>query len=329
MKNGKKCVLVTNAGGGLAQGVLRLLRSLGYPVRSVAVGESAVSGANHLCERVYAKGINSSKDRHFVDVDFFQEICALEGVDLIIPCTDHECFYLQQAKELLPNISCSPEATSLIFYDKYLTWQKLNEANIPFAPSCLPSNYEAQFGQTVVKPRTGRLSEDLHINPPDIAIFSDNYIVQPFIEGPELTTAFYVTKPNEILGQITFVRFLRQGSTFECEVTSEYDSQIREIIERLVNTCDIKGPCNFQSRVQNGVVIPFEVNCRISGTCSIRAQFGFEDVRYIVEEHLFERTPSKPLIRYGCATRVILDVIYPNKNFSDVEKGSISPYYIF
>jgi carbamoyl-phosphate synthase large subunit len=50
----------------------------------------------------------------------------------------------------------------------------------------------------------------------------------------------------------------------------------------------------------------------------VRSQFGFRDVAYTVQEYLYGRAPDAPLVSRGCAIRVIMDVIYPERTLADV-----------
>ena len=92
------------------------------------------------------------------------------------------------------------------------------------------------------------------------------------------------------------------------------------------NNSGLKGSFNIQSIAKsNGEVIPFEVNCRISGTNSIRAAFGFKDVQYTIEELLWNIEPEKPIITNGVAYRYLTDVIYAN---SEVLNGTNTDNFI-
>ncbi len=84
-------------------------------------------------------------------------------------------------------------------------------------------------------------------------------------------------------------------------------------MQSMMNALDIKGSCNIQSIVtKDGRIVPFEINGRISGTNSVRSNFGFEDVKYTVEEYLLNKEPQQPVIKQGAAVRILMDVIYPD-----------------
>jgi carbamoyl-phosphate synthase large subunit len=82
-------------------------------------------------------------------------------------------------------------------------------------------------------------------------------------------------------------RELMSGATNSCEVVTEYDAIKEKYLNSLIRFFDIKGSCNVQIIVTSNGIVPFDVNCSISGTNSIRSQFGFEDVAYTVDGCLY------------------------------------------
>ena len=86
----------------------------------------------------------------------------------------------------------------------------------------------------------------------------------------------------------------------------------------MIHHFPFRGSCNVQSRVTSMGIIPFEINCRISGTNSVRSQFGFNDVAYTVQEYLLSQRPAPPKVIKGTALRVILDIIYPEKSLLEI-----------
>ena len=154
-------------------------------------------------------------------------------------------------------------------------------------------------------------------------------MVQKLIRGKEITTAFYVNKNNELHGFINLERKLENGATNECFVNRQYDKELKNILEKMIQVNHFVGSANLQSIVtEAGEIIPFEVNCRISGTNSIRSNFGFEDVKYTLEEHLYNISPSEPNIIEGTAIRVLMDVIYPHQKPENIRDNK-SEHYIF
>ncbi len=303
-----KKVLVTGIGGVVGQGILRNLRKESFDIALIGTNVTAVSAGNHLCDAVHV--VPYAYDPTYVET--MRGIIEREGIDLVIPSTDYEVHYLMLAQSRLPAVvAASPAEVSRICLDKYHTWQALSAHGLPFAASCLPSEYSGQFARTVVKPREGRGSRNIHVDPPSPRDFRDDYLVQEYLDGEELTTSFYVRIDGTLHGMITFVRELEQGNTAKAEVVDRHDAQLRPMIEALVARFPFRGSCNLQTRATLDGIIPFEINCRISGTNSVRSQFGFRDVAYTVQEYLLQQVPDAPQITHGSAIRVIMDVIYP------------------
>lgn len=307
-------VLVTGAGGNVGQGVLRVLRSLqDRPLRLVGTSTEHVSAGNHLCD-VYHR-VPLAWDPDYLPA--MREVCQSDNVDLAIPTTDHETFRLAGAEEL-PAVAVSPIGTCETFLDKHLTAERFQEAGIVFARSALAPEYDGEFDEIVVKPRKGRGSRGIRINPQSPSDFSSDFVVQELYRGIEITTAFYVNRDSRLHGFITFERELLHGMTVACTVTHRFDDSLLAIIEAMIANMEIRGSCNLQSIVtESRGVVPFEVNCRISGTSSIRHHLGFRDVEYTLDEYLLGRRPTPPMIRDGSAMRIFMDVIYPGRDWTE------------
>ena len=138
-------------------------------------------------------------------------------------------------------------------------------------------------------------------------------MIQPLYKGLEITTAAYVNKQGLLHGIFTMERSLTNGTTTQSKVVFDYDSEMRNIAQKLIDLGGLKGSFNIQSIVTaNDGIVPFEINCRISGTNSIRHNLGFQDVKYTIQEYLLDEVPDKPKPIKGIATRILMDVIYPN-----------------
>lgn len=321
-----KTILVTGIGGNVGQGILRNIFRCGYKLRLIGTNTEPVSAGNHLCDAVHA--VPYAVEPGYIPA--MKRICKKEAVDFIIPSTDAETYYLALAGDELPQLSTSSADVALTFYNKLKTWEAFRASSLPFAETVLPSAYKRNFSSYVVKPVTGRGSRDIYVNPKHPEEFSDEYVIQQLHSGKEITTAFYVTRQKKLLGHVTFERSLQHGLTQQCEVTFEHNKKIEALIYGMLKAFDIKGSCNIQSIVEEGTgaIIPFEVNGRISGTNSIRSQFGFDDVRYTVDEYLYGKTPKLPVIKQGAAVRMVMDIIYPGKKLADI-KNNHDEYYLF
>jgi len=307
----KKRVLVTGIGGNVGQGIIRNIRVTGFPIEVIGCNVSGFSAGNHLCDKFYQIPYAFAENY----ISSITDVVNNEKIDLIIPSTDYEVYYLAKNKAKIPcAIAVSDEGAAEIYLDKYKTFLHHQKYNIPYAPTFLPAEYDGSFTEFIVKPREGRGSRGLYINPPALDGFTDEYMVQKLYKGAEITTAFYVNKQAELHGFISLERELENGATNECQVNRRYDKGIELILLKIIQHANIRGSANLQCIVtDDGTIMPFELNCRISGTNSIRSNFGFEDVKYTLEEFLYHIPLSKPNVIDGIAIRIMMDVIYPNQ----------------
>jgi carbamoyl-phosphate synthase large subunit len=68
--------------------------------------------------------------------------------------------------------------------------------------------------------------------------------------------------------------------------------------ERIALALGSRGPLNIQCRLVDGVVHPFEINPRFSGTTSLRAMVGYNEPDVLVRRHLLGET-IEPHFSYG------------------------------
>jgi carbamoyl-phosphate synthase large subunit len=323
-----KNVLVTGIGGNVGQGIIRNIRTCGYPIRIIGCNAIKFSAGNHLCDAFYTVSYSYSESY----ISEILKIIETESIDLIIPSTDYETYYLAKNIEILnTRIAVSSFEATETYLDKYYSFLFHQKNEIPFANTFLPSKFNSEFSNIIVKPRKGSGSRNTFINPSNVKSFSDDeYIVQELLSGTEITSAFYIDKTNQLHGHITMRRSLTNGMTSEAIVDKSYDYVLEKIITKIKNNITIKGAANIQSMVTvDGDIIPFEINCRISGTNSIRSNFGFKDVKYTLQEYLFNEAPEKVTIINGIAVRMYSDIIYPDTtNIDDCLTGA-SNHYIF
>jgi carbamoyl-phosphate synthase large subunit len=125
-------------------------------------------------------------------------------------------------------------------------------------------------------------------------------------------------------------RELTNGATSKSKTIKKYDNQLTEIIQKMIQHKGLVGSINLQSIVTDqDEIIPFEVNCRISGTNSIRHNLGFQDVKYTIQEYLLQEAPDKVKAIDGIAVRLLYDVIYPNATDESDLNNTTSQHIIY
>lgn len=318
-------LLVTGIGGNVGQGICRNIRQYVPDCKIVGTDIKELTGGNHLCDLVYK--VPYAYDNSYES--YIKSIISKEKIDGIFPSTDFECYYLSNLT-LQPELFCSNNSTTEIFVDKYYTFKEFNKFGISFCDSVLPSKGPKKtWEEFIAKPRKGRGSRGLLINPNSVSELDDNeYMLQELKRGMEITTAVYVNKENKVHSVMTFERSLENGATIKCNTTDKYDFELKKIINQIIANFKIKGAFNIQSIVENGNIYPFEINCRISGTNSIRSQLGFHDVLYYLEEYIYKQPLTKYQPEQGTATRLLMDVIYKEKSDEQMLNRS-TPHIIY
>lgn len=311
----------------MGQGILRNIRAAYPDVRIVGTDIAAFTAGNHLCDATY------QVPYAFAD-NYIQTVKAIvekERANLVIPSTDYEIYYLSLHEPELGCVVAASEASLAKKYlDKYLTFLYHAEIGVPFAKSWLPSEFNGETDQIIVKPREGRGSRGIHINPENPKAFGDDYMVQQLHTGKEITTAFYVRKDGSLHGLLTMERELANGATSKSKTVRDYDDRLRGMIENMTAHKGLAGSINLQSIVDDaGNIIPFEVNCRISGTNSIRHNLGFQDVKYTLQEYLFHESPDPVQTIDGIAIRLLYDVVYPNATNENDLTNNQSPHIVY
>ena len=314
--NQTKKVLVTGIGGNVGQGILRNIRKFyGDQICVLGTDLSSTTAGQFFCDKTAQLPIYSAP--HYIGD--LKSVCEGEGVDLIIPSTDGEVVSIGKHADDLPIFVGSPTSTTAMCLDKFESFKRFHNAQLPFAYSCLPSAYDDRWNQFVVKPREGRGSRDIHYLTQWDNQFDDTFVIQEHLVGQEITIAFYRSRSGNILGPLTLERELHSGMTWKCSVTEKFSKQVDTLIRAFNRSFEVVGPCNIQAvATSEGTIIPFELNCRYSGTNSFRSHFGFSDVKYGIDEFLFNIEPEPELITSGSALRLVMDLVYPDTPLDQV-----------
>jgi len=303
-----RTVLVTNASGPLGLDVLRLAREAGR-TRVIAVCTERGSAAVLFADVV--EHVDWDYERERVDVDELADLADRHGVDLIVPTTDLEAAILPEGGGvgLLPPIAGSPAAVAAACLDKWRTAEVARSSGLPFATSWLPDEVAPLPPGTpvVVKPRRGGLSAGIRYGVvgsgslPTLA----GTVLQERLVGPEITVTCYVARTGRWIGCLAFERGLRSGMTWFGHTAEWASAAVEPVARAWVEELGVRGSCNLQGKVGPAGFVPFEINCRVSGSARARAAFGFEDVRWLVDEWAFGHEPGPLAVRSGSFARTI------------------------
>jgi carbamoyl-phosphate synthase large subunit len=274
-------VLVTGAGGGVGQSVLKSLRGTKY--EAVAYDSSPYAAGLYMTQLSWV-GLESKHPEYIQNIT-----AAVKEFDckFIIPGHDVEIMPLVQSKQMFSDLGVELVASDSFLIsladDKLETADFLKLKGFDAPKTSNFHDFEWEGAPVVLKPRKGgarskgtyvAFDEDSFKKFSSL-VDSENTVIQEWCPGDEYTCGT-LTYNNNFVGAITMKRELRGGDTYKA--FSIKNKPIDETLRALCELLQPKGPCNFQLKFHDNRVRIFEINARFSGTTFIRKLCGFDEV---------------------------------------------------
>lgn len=337
----KPNILVTASGSAIAHGIIKSLHSSGLDCNIIAVDSQPYAAGLYRGKAGYL--VPLAKSENFIDRII--EICKAEEIQGVMIGTDYELMAFAKNRkpieaETQAKVFVSSPDVIQIADDKWLTNQFLKENGLSFIPSALPENRDALIEQEgfplILKPRIGdsskntfvvrnvqELNEKLAIIDRD----SNQYlstkvgaIVQKYMgkEHEEYTssTAVFDGKPY---GVVSMNREMRFGGHTTKGVIRDF-SEINAYIRKVAEVLKPYGPCNFQSRVVNGIPYIFEINARFSGTTGICAHIGFNVAAACIQKEIMGKPIDELTFKTGTVLRYFNELFIPETDIEEIAK---------
>jgi carbamoyl-phosphate synthase large subunit len=242
-------------------------------------------------------------------VDEVLQLCADEGIDWIVPGGESPMVLLADAAPRLKQIGVGLVGNSAEVVrtcsDKSLTFSRLAEFGfrIP-ATRALDSDGDVSAVATpcIVKPSTGSggsASVFFAADRADVALYAEHIrrmgarpIAQEYLdlnEG-EFTIGVLSLPGGRIVGSVALRRNLDNKLSISARyrggvISSGYSQgyigdfpELRRQAEEIATAIGSEGPINVQGRVRGGVLVPFEINPRLSASTYLRAIAGFNEI---------------------------------------------------
>ena len=323
-------ILVTGAGGGVGQGIIKSLKEIDDLALSIIAADmSPLAPGLYAADRAYlvpAAGSAKYMERLI-------EICSHEKIDYYFPGTDVELTFCAENGKRIEEITgttvvvCPTEVVN-IADDKYLTYRFLKDYGFHAPNSWLPQDLEIDNVNypIVVKPRVGCRSIGVQVVHSKEEMLSaidttSDPLIQEFLpDEDEEYTCTVVAVDGVASDAVVLRRVLRSGDTFQAEPIDSPDiaSYVRDVAIAL----GVEGSCNFQLRLHQGFPKIFEINSRFSGTTPFCAQLGFNPVEYYLKSRLGMKYSYK--INYGMMVlRHWTEIVVDKKHINEMlEKGS-------
>jgi carbamoyl-phosphate synthase large subunit len=218
-------------------------------------------------------------------VDALSEALEAHNIDVLLAGIDSEISLLSAGRHRLPTATKVPLAPSKLVEaadDKLLTAEFLSSCGIA-APVTCSAEAPVDIGLPVVaKPRRGHGSQGVTILYDREALQAflqtrpQNYCLQRYIEGREITVGFLYDSVGVMRDAIAMERTLEGGRTVRAKVLE--DLSILRFMEEFGRKVPGIGAINAQLRwhEHEGPMV-FEINARLSGSTEMRVVVGFND----------------------------------------------------
>jgi len=214
-------------------------------------------------------------------LEIIMQLCLKYEINAVISLIDPELSLLAEHKEEFAEagitIIVSDREVVDICFDKYRTYQLLQQHNLPGVPTFITMEEilsELQHNQLrfplIIKPRRGSASIGItKINSIDelSSLWKENgeLVAQPFIEGNEFGIDLYVDLINQRATNIFCKRKIKMRAGETDKSISFYDVNLVELAERVVTLLGAAGPIDIDCfQTENGYLIS-EINPRFGG----------------------------------------------------------------
>lgn len=341
-------VLVTGAGSGVGQGIVKALRSSGLPVTVIAADISPMNvGLYRADEAVLIPRVESPDALNAIVT-----VLSYHKIDVVMIGSEFDLSFFSAKRQEIEYLSgaiviAAPFRTVAIADDKWLTTEFLREHGLPFAEAYLPIDaadalrLADSWGYPIVlKTRRGTSSRHVYIvkNYDELRkLYPETPapMLQRVIDVPsphldsEYTCSVFKTTDRKMIGPFTARRTLRNGTSWHIEV-AEFE-QLHVPLLAIASAIDYIGSLNVQLMLTEQGMIPFEINARFSGTTSVRAHFGFNEPAMALLSFFYKEDVPTPKIRTGIAMRYLEEVFIEGASKQSLNpsqhKGRVNPWF--
>jgi len=288
-------ILVTGAGGGVGQGIIKSLKMINdLDINIIASDMSSLATGIYAGNKSYLVPACTSDDY----LKRLEEIFEFENIHYYFPGTDVELeFCAINKKYIKSNFNVQVIISNLdaikISDDKYKTYQFLKDNDFNYPKTFLPAqSFEKKIQYPIVmKPAIGCRSIGVGIvyNKKELEDRLSNeqgLVIQELIGNDDTEYTCTIVIVNKKVSDVMILkRVLRSGDTFRAEpIQSDI---ISKYVTDVAIALDIDGSCNFQLRTdKNGIPKIFEINCRFSGTTPFCSQLGFNPVEFYLKNFM-------------------------------------------
>lgn len=258
--------------------------------------------------------------------------------------SETELKFISENRDFLKELSVmhplnSDEVIKLCM-NKYETFKKLEQLGIKVGKykkiNSIDDIRDIDFFPLVLKPSTGSGGsayvnicfdkEDLELAATYMLKYNIDIIAQEYLySDDEYTVGVSSNDSGKIIGSICIKRMLNNSLTTRIKINKNNkkyiistgisqgmivsDKNILAQAENISTKLNSVGPLNLQCRVIDGILYPFEINPRLSGTTSLRALAGYNEPEAMILDRLFKQSINLTTYKKMTILRTIEEIV--------------------
>ena len=216
--------------------------------------------------------------------DTLLDLCRSKEIDILVPGVDEELPHLAPLRDGDIRIMVPQAEFVETMLDKYQFAQALARAGLDVPQTRLLGEADGMAFPLIAKPRSGRGSRSVSRleNAAQINAYltmegkpADAFIAQEMGQGAEFTVCVHAGEDAALRHVVPVKVGIKRGITLSA--TAEMSEPIFAYAQAFQEAFKPKGVYNIQCMLdENGRVLPFEVNPRVSTTFCLAIQAGFD-----------------------------------------------------
>ena len=280
-------ILVTSCGGDIGQSIAKILKNLEH--KTFGWDISSNNAAKFLFDH-FETCLKVTDPNYLLELRNYIE---KNKIDIVIPVSEPELKFYTENNEAINflqgvKILMADKFTREIGFDKKKTNLFLKQNGLPFPDLYSLENVKNIVFPLIAKPRSGSGSSNIFIveELSELKFIYNKYedlILQEMLDGTqgEFTCCVYRSVKKEVR-TIIFKRELTGGYSSYGEIIKS--NKIKKLLLDLAILLDLRGSINVQLRFHQGEPVVFEINPRFSSTILFRHLFGFNDLKWSIED---------------------------------------------
>lgn len=280
--------LLFTGGGGAGNEAINRLWSGQYEMHFADADVSAISPS---VKSGFRHNIPFANDARFADR--LADLCNQMAIDLLIPGVDEELPFMASVSKLIKKTDIlAPDHHYIVtMLDKLEMVKALSARNIPIPKSTPLESIETINFPCIAKPRKGRGSRGFAIldNPCAATAYGSLHgagtaIAQQLLKGQEYTVMMSADRNNNLRAVVPVRVEVKRGITLRAETDNNH--AVINACTAIHNAVPTSGTYNIQLMLcDDGAVMPFEINPRISTTFCLAIAAGVNPVNLYLQEN--------------------------------------------